>query len=87
MCFGSLFTVNLPLVYKAIYSMLKSLLTARYNNQKSLEKRFVCLFSKSSVEYFKRNRQKQPHPLFFFPSVTSNLPWNQKLETLNVHVS
>lgn len=43
-----------------------------------------------SVEYFKRDRQKQSHPLsflFFFPSVTSNLLWNQKLEKLDIHVS
>ena len=47
--------------------MLKTLFKVERSDQKSLQGGFVCLFSESSAEYFKRDRQKQLHPIIFFP--------------------
>lgn len=68
--------------------MLKTLFKVGRSHQKSLQGGFVCLFSESSAEYFKRDRQKQLYPIifFFFLWVTSNLLWAQELEKLDIHV-
>lgn len=67
--------------------MLKTLFKVGRSHQKSLQGGFVCLFSESSAEYFKRDRQKQLYPIiFFFPLGYFQSAMGPGIRKLDIHV-